>query len=242
MANEIQKPRETWYVTNLTRQDLHLYDIPNFPVLKYNQRINALDYASTDELYASANLNTYINQGWVKSEDYLHTHDDKTNLTTFDSHIENTKNVHGIKDTDQLVLKTGSINQLNDITSNGEQVEDAVDKAENLEGKVLMVDIFYYLEKLNATQTEKLQGFCEYHKTMLASHLNVNRKTTLVYDEKQDKFIDKKEPIFSAILRSFMGNTQGGRRHNRTIKQKRKMNKTRRNKKSRKPRHTRRRK
>ena len=122
------------------------------------------------------------------------------------------------------------------------QVEDAVDKAENLEGKVLMVDIFYYLEKLNATQTEKLQGFCEYHKTMLASHLNVNRRTTLVYDEKQDKFIDKKEPIFSAILRSFMGNTQGGRRHNRTIKQKRKMNKTRRNKKSRKPRHTRRRK
>ena len=116
-------------------------------------------------------------------------------------------------------------------------VEAAVDKAESIEGKVLMVNIFYFLEKLNATQTEKLQGFCEYHKTMLTSHLNINRKTSIVYDEKQNRFVDKKEPIASAILRSLMGNT-GGRRK-KTRRNKNKTKNTRRNRRKNRMRKTR---
>ena len=97
-------------------------------------------------------------------------------------------------------------------------VETMVEKAESIEGKVLMVDVFYYLEKLNATNIEKVQGYCNYHKTMLASHLNINRKTSLVYDEKSNKFIEKKEPVMSAIFRSLMGNTGGARKKTRRNK------------------------
>ena len=70
----------------------------------------------------------------------LHTHDDKADIdhshdefSIFDtiisdlsSHISRTKDVHGIIDTSDLVLKSGSINQLSDINSSGEQVDAAV--------------------------------------------------------------------------------------------------------------------
>ena len=59
---------------------------------------------------------------------------------------------------------------------------------------------------------KKVQGYCEYHKTMLTSHLNINRKTSIVYDEKLNKFVERKEPIVSAIFRSLMGNSTGGAR------------------------------
>tara|TARA_B100001063_G_C16711902_1_gene528473 strand:+ start:350 stop:1036 length:687 start_codon:yes stop_codon:yes gene_type:complete len=99
-------------------------------------------------------------------------------------------------------------------------IVDKVDpnKENSIEGKVLMVNIFYYLEKLNANKVQKVKGYCEYHKTMLASHLNINRKTSIVYDEKLNKFVEKKEPIASAIFRSLMGNTGGARKKTRRNK------------------------
>ena len=88
-------------------------------------------------------------------------------------------------------------------------------KENSFEGKVLMVNVYYYLEKLNASKIQKVRGYCEYHKTMLASHLNINRKTRIVYDEKLNKFVERKEPISSAIFRSLMGNTGGARKKTR---------------------------
>ena len=107
-------------------------------------------------------------------------------------------------------------------------VNTMVKKAEIIEGKVLMVNVFYYLEKLNATNIEKVQGYCDYHKTMLISNFDINRKTSVVYDEKLNKFVEIKEPYMSAILRSLMGNTGGGRKHPRYIKKNRRINSTRR--------------
>ena len=53
---------------------------------------------------------------------------DIASATSFETHTLSTTSVHGIDDTSDLVLKSGSINQLADITSSGVIVEDAVSK------------------------------------------------------------------------------------------------------------------
>ena len=53
---------------------------------------------------------------------------DIASATSFETHTLSTTSVHGIDDTSDLVLKSGSINQLADITSSGVIIEDAVSK------------------------------------------------------------------------------------------------------------------
>jgi len=106
------------------------------------------------------------------------------------------------------------------------RIKTMVDKAEMLDGHVLLINVFYYLENVKATKLQVAKGYCEYHKTMVASLFNAHRKTSLVYDEKTDSFKEKKEPIISSIFRSLMGNTSGGARKYKTRKQKLSKHKT----------------
>jgi len=73
----------------------------------------------------------------------LHTHDDKADInhshgeflvlgaisSDLSSHISSTQSVHGIADTSDLVLKSGFVSQLSDITSAGAAIENAVSLA-----------------------------------------------------------------------------------------------------------------
>ena len=106
------------------------------------------------------------------------------------------------------------------------QIKQMVDLSEKLEGHVLLVNVFYYIESVKASTLEKMQGYCEYHRTMVSSLFNANRRTSLVYDEETNTFKEKKEPIISSILRSLMGNTSGGARKYKTIRNKISKNKT----------------
>lgn len=180
MSNGIQKQRETWYITNVTNQPLKVTDIPAIPVLKPNDRIDAMEYATGAQINASIVLRSYISQGSITTEDYLHTHDDKadkdhhiedhedttatgTNLNTLtggsvsdadglhthnninnnisglgteidnvesslNQHENATEDVHGVNSFGDFVSKSGSVNQLSDITSEGTDIEDAVTK------------------------------------------------------------------------------------------------------------------
>ena len=100
------------------------------------------------------------------------------------------------------------------------QIKKMVDTSEMLEGQVLIVNVFYYIESVKASRLEKIQGYCEYHRTMVSSLFNANRKTSIVYDEKTDTFKEQKEPIISSIFRSLMGNTTGGGKRRKTKKHK----------------------
>jgi len=82
MANTpIQRQRETWFVTNVSNIDVRITDIPSIPVIKPGKRIDLLVYTSLLTAQSSTVIAAYIANGRLDSEEYLHTHDDKANLT-----------------------------------------------------------------------------------------------------------------------------------------------------------------
>lgn len=112
-------------------------------------------------------------------------------------------------------------------------VNNVLTKANQVNGKLLLVNITYYLEKVNATAMEKIKNNCEYHKTMLKSHLNINQKGEYVYNEKTKKVEYKKEPILNAVLRNMFGSELiGGFLKKRTKKNKNRKIKNRKKKKT----------
>ena len=74
---EIPKPRETWYITNISKFSLTISDLPSLPVLKPGDRINLLDFTTVSLVTNSATLAGYIKNGLIDIEAYLHAHDDK---------------------------------------------------------------------------------------------------------------------------------------------------------------------
>ena len=174
MANII-KPRETWFIFNASSQTVSISDIPSIPTFKPGQRINVLDYSDYETLNNSIILRNYLKNNVLKSEDYLHTHDDKADIDhVISSHYDtdatgvqlNILTKGSLSDADYLhthpsfvlnanlenqvveimekfqedpeqmdtsvfVLREGSINQLSDITSTGNLIENAVSKSHN---------------------------------------------------------------------------------------------------------------
>ena len=185
MSDAIPKERASWFVTNTTKQTLKITDIPAIPPLKPGARIDVLEYVKADQINNSIIIRTYTNKGWLVFEDYLHTHDDKSDKThviadhpdTFvtgeqlnalvsgissnadelhthdditneinnlennidgvsnnlSTHVGQKRSFHGVTDVNNLTLKSGSINQLSDITSPGEDIEEAVKKKHDKE-------------------------------------------------------------------------------------------------------------
>lgn len=96
MANNIIPPRENWFVTNTTNNNLSITDIPSIPIIKPGQRIDLLLYARLTIVQSSTVLSSYISKGWLIAEPYLHTHDDKADLTDVTPLINNSNadNLH----------------------------------------------------------------------------------------------------------------------------------------------------
>ena len=81
MANiPIQRQRETWFVTNVSNDSVRITDTPSTPVIKPGQRIDLLVYTSLAVAQSSTVIAAYISNGRLDSEEYLHTHDDKSNV------------------------------------------------------------------------------------------------------------------------------------------------------------------
>lgn len=121
------------------------------------------------------------------------------------------------------------------------KINEMIQKSDDLEANIIMVNVTYYIEKANATTMDKLKGHCDYHKTMLKSHLGLGNRMEYVYNNKTKKYELKPESLVSGILRNMFGNKvqTGGKiikknktRKNKTKKYKNK--KTNKNSKSRK--------
>ena len=76
----ILRQRETWFVTNVSKNNITIKNIPSIPVIKPNQRIDLLIYTSLLIAQSSTVIGGYITKGWLLSEEYLHTHDDKSDM------------------------------------------------------------------------------------------------------------------------------------------------------------------
>ena len=160
MTNSIPVPRDTWFATNVSDQTLSITDVPTIPLIKPKERINLLNYATLTQVNTSVVLASYITKGLLITEDYLHTHDDKsdleyvenkfveTNKTIF-NHTDSSKNVHGIANTNNLVSKSGSINQLSDISYRGNLIEEAVDMKHQEKHTILSHDTNATGQQLN---------------------------------------------------------------------------------------------
>jgi len=104
MADPIQRPRETWFVTNVTNNSIRITDIPSMPVIKAGQRIDLLIYASLSVARSSTTISGYISNGSLSSEEYLHTHDDRAEV------------IHGhvLTDLTDVTATTAELTQLTD--------------------------------------------------------------------------------------------------------------------------------
>jgi hypothetical protein len=129
---------------------------PNFP-----DNVNAMDYYTNNQISGSVVLRNFVSNGTVSLSEYVHTHSDKSyedhthegldiltagpisDASSLHSHfdlvgrLEALESYSGVSNTDDFVLKSGSINQLSDITSTGEEIEAAIAKAHNKDHTLL---------------------------------------------------------------------------------------------------------
>ena len=114
---------------------------------------------------------------------------DIASATSFETHTLSTTSVHGIDDTSDLVLKSGSINQLADITSSGVIVEDAVSKRHVQNTDVGTSSTTFYLG-LNGPRVKGNLGAVEIRNSndsdyadLVVQNLTVKGTTTTIESE-----------------------------------------------------------
>ena len=73
--SDIQPSKESWKITNNTTIPITINDIPELPVIKVGQTIEALKYTTANKLNNSPNFRNYLKNGTLISSGYLHTHD-----------------------------------------------------------------------------------------------------------------------------------------------------------------------
>ncbi len=71
---DIQPPVESWKITNSSTIPITINDIPELPVIKSKQTIEALDYTTANKLSNSPNFRNYLKNGTLSSTGYFHTH------------------------------------------------------------------------------------------------------------------------------------------------------------------------
>ena len=114
----IQRPRETWFVTNVSNVDVRITDIPTIPIIKPGQRIDLLVYTSLSKAQSSQVITGYISASKLTTEEYLHTHDDKSN----------TGHKHVLTDITDVTASTEDITKMTD----GSNVDDLHKHEHNL--------------------------------------------------------------------------------------------------------------
>lgn len=100
----------------------HTHDGINSPKIRFDDLISInIDHPTNGEVLKwDESLTSWVNNTLVEA--------DIANLHDFEEHTSATISVHGIANTSDLALKSGSINQFADITSSGINIEDAVTK------------------------------------------------------------------------------------------------------------------
>jgi len=147
---DIISPREMWFFTlssNYPQSSFTVTDIATPITLIPGETKDFLSSSipnnlnTTEIISASIQIRNYITQGFLIS-DYLHTHDDKSDinhthsgldiLTGGSGSVADSLHTHNLSipepNFDPYVLKDGSINQVADITSTGDKIEEAVSK------------------------------------------------------------------------------------------------------------------
>jgi len=74
---DIQPPIESWKITNSSTIPITINDIPELPVIKSKQTIEALNYTTVNKLSNSPNFRNYLKNGTLSSSGYFHTHEHK---------------------------------------------------------------------------------------------------------------------------------------------------------------------
>lgn len=92
--------------------------------------------------------------------------------------------------------------------------KDMVNKIKSVGGTVYIADVFYYIEPYNASYSDTLRNSCNYHKKMIETILNIERKSIDTFNEETGKFETRKEGIHQAVLRKLMGSSGGTRKKN----------------------------
>lgn len=156
----IPQPRESWKITNITSGNLYITDVPSLPVLEPNVEVEAMDYTTAGILGASDVFRNFLTSipPKISSPGYLHTHDDRawadhthvgldiltggsaSNADSLHTHFISTTIPEEYVVEDDLIAyvrKDGSITQLSDIASTGEQIEAAIAKAHEEEHTLL---------------------------------------------------------------------------------------------------------
>jgi hypothetical protein len=166
MPKDIQPPRESWKITNITdNKKMYISDIPSLPRLVPGVEIEALDYTTVNAIGESGVYRNLLVSNRISTSGYLHTHDDKADKIDVEE-INSILAANGITlnssvgsggidtatiidqeavdaaigealNVDNYVRKDGSINQLSDITSTGDLVENAVTKAHDKDHTLL---------------------------------------------------------------------------------------------------------
>ena len=70
----IQPPVESWKITNNSTIPVTINDIPELPIIKVGQTIEALNYTTANKLSNSPNFRNYLKKGTLSSSNYLHSH------------------------------------------------------------------------------------------------------------------------------------------------------------------------
>ncbi|KKM60838.1 hypothetical protein LCGC14_1537750 [marine sediment metagenome] len=97
MAN-IQKPKESWYITNISSGTLTIPTIPSLPKLKSGQRIDLLEYTDINAVSNSIIIRNYVNSGLLKLEEYIHTHEDKADVDHTHENKADINHIHEIEE------------------------------------------------------------------------------------------------------------------------------------------------
>jgi hypothetical protein len=106
----IPKPRETFFVTNVANFDIKITDIPSIPVIKPGQRIDLLVYARRTIVSSSTVVTRSITNGFLLAEEFVHTHDDKSD----------TGHTHKLNEITDVTASTEELTQL----TNGSDADD----------------------------------------------------------------------------------------------------------------------
>jgi hypothetical protein len=158
MSN-IQPPRESWEITNLTNSMLSM-QMPPVPLLRPGQTVDLLDFVPSNVVSSSPVYRNYVAKKMISTTGFLHAHDDKSDTDHTHDHTHNGLDIltggefsnadalhtHDIippfeqaeeVDLTEYVRKDGSILQISDVANDGDAINNAVNLAHDEDHSLL---------------------------------------------------------------------------------------------------------
>ena len=144
----------------------HTHDGINSPKIRFDDLISInIDHPTNGEVLKwDESLTSWVNNTLVEA--------DIANLHDFEEHTSATISVHGITNTSDLALKSGSINQFADITSSGTDIDDAVLKRHIQNTDVGTSSMTFYIG-LNGPKIKNNSGTIEVRNNIDSDYANL---------------------------------------------------------------------